>query len=206
MADQKLTDLTAIGTPALEDLLYLVDDPAGTPLSRKMTLAQLKLLLQTPTYVIAAADESVANNTPQDDDELFFTAVANAVYVFKLVLWFNAGASDTPDAQVGINLPSGTISNVQMNQQTGATSNTSSTWSNVSYLFTTGYQQAALGPVGRAVLSTATLANTPMTFEGVIRIGVTGGTVQVQFAQNTTTGGNPLVRRADSFLRYTRVS
>ena len=36
MADSKLTALSEISVPALEDLLYLVDDPAGTPVSNKM--------------------------------------------------------------------------------------------------------------------------------------------------------------------------
>lgn len=35
MADSKLSALSEISVPALEDLLYLVDDPAGTPVSVK---------------------------------------------------------------------------------------------------------------------------------------------------------------------------
>ena len=38
MADQKLTALSAIGSVTAEDLLYIVDDPSGTPVSRKVTL------------------------------------------------------------------------------------------------------------------------------------------------------------------------
>jgi len=41
MADTKLTGLTAITTPTLDDLLYLVDNPGGTPASRKITVANL---------------------------------------------------------------------------------------------------------------------------------------------------------------------
>ena len=37
MADSKLTALTALGTPADADILYVVDDPAGTPVSKKVT-------------------------------------------------------------------------------------------------------------------------------------------------------------------------
>lgn len=37
MADQKLTALSEISVPALEDLFYVVDDPAGTPVSNKIT-------------------------------------------------------------------------------------------------------------------------------------------------------------------------
>ena len=37
MADSKLTALSEISVPALEDLLYVVDDPSGTPVSNKVT-------------------------------------------------------------------------------------------------------------------------------------------------------------------------
>ena len=42
MADSKLADLTAITTPADDDLLYVVHDPAGTPVDRKVTVADLR--------------------------------------------------------------------------------------------------------------------------------------------------------------------
>lgn len=41
MADSKLSALTELTTPANEDLLYIVDDPSGTPLSKKVTVANL---------------------------------------------------------------------------------------------------------------------------------------------------------------------
>jgi hypothetical protein len=41
MADTKLADLTALTTPSGDDLLYVVDDPAGTPLDRKIALNNL---------------------------------------------------------------------------------------------------------------------------------------------------------------------
>lgn len=41
MADTKLTALSEISVPALEDLLYTVDDPSGTPVSNRITAARL---------------------------------------------------------------------------------------------------------------------------------------------------------------------
>jgi hypothetical protein len=41
MADQKLTALSEISVPALEDLGYTVDDPSGTPVSNSVTWARL---------------------------------------------------------------------------------------------------------------------------------------------------------------------
>lgn len=41
MADQKLTELTELTSLTDDDLFYVVDDPAGTPLDRKVTRANL---------------------------------------------------------------------------------------------------------------------------------------------------------------------
>lgn len=41
MADSKLSALTEISVPALEDLLYIVDDPSGTPVSNKVTVQRV---------------------------------------------------------------------------------------------------------------------------------------------------------------------
>lgn len=41
MADTKVSALTALSVPVLDDEMYIVDDPAGTPLSRKIALHRL---------------------------------------------------------------------------------------------------------------------------------------------------------------------
>lgn len=41
MADSKLTALSELSVPAFEDLTYAVDDPSGTPVSNKLTLARV---------------------------------------------------------------------------------------------------------------------------------------------------------------------
>lgn len=46
MADKKITQLDALTTVAADDVLLIVDDPSGTPTSKKVTAANLK------TYVI----------------------------------------------------------------------------------------------------------------------------------------------------------
>src|SRR3990172_5507683 len=45
MADIKITDYTALTTSAGEDLLEIVDDPSGTPTSKKVTLANVLSLV-----------------------------------------------------------------------------------------------------------------------------------------------------------------
>ena len=41
MADQKVSDLSSLTTPASEDLLLVVDNPNGTPASKSITLKNL---------------------------------------------------------------------------------------------------------------------------------------------------------------------
>lgn len=41
MADRKITELTALTAPDQKDLLYVVDDPSGTPVSKKISLHDL---------------------------------------------------------------------------------------------------------------------------------------------------------------------
>ena len=41
MADKKITQLTALTAPANTDLLLIVDDPSGTPVSKKIELGDI---------------------------------------------------------------------------------------------------------------------------------------------------------------------
>jgi hypothetical protein len=41
MADKKVTQLTALTAPANTDLLLIIDDPAGSPISKKITIEDL---------------------------------------------------------------------------------------------------------------------------------------------------------------------
>ena len=62
MADAKLTALTANTAPTGDDLLYLVDAPGGSPLSRKVTVDNFLLAM----FTIAANASAMT-----DDDEFF---------------------------------------------------------------------------------------------------------------------------------------
>lgn len=51
MADTKLTALTALTTPTGADLIYIVDDVAGTPTSKKITLTSFFAGIDTATKI-----------------------------------------------------------------------------------------------------------------------------------------------------------
>jgi hypothetical protein len=60
MADSKVTALAALTSPATTDIIYVVADPGTTPVSKKMTLATLKTLVNTSPVI--TGDVAVATN------------------------------------------------------------------------------------------------------------------------------------------------
>lgn len=60
MANQKLTALTAATSASTDDLLYIVDDPAGTPTSKKITFANVQASI-TALDATQIADGSVSS-------------------------------------------------------------------------------------------------------------------------------------------------
>lgn len=59
MADRKVTELPALTTAAAEDVLYVIDDPSGTPVSKKISL--LNLLGSLPANTTFAAEATFNN-------------------------------------------------------------------------------------------------------------------------------------------------
>lgn len=55
MSDQKISGLTATTTIADTDNLYVLKDPSGTPLDRKITGANLKASVRLPNYITPAS-------------------------------------------------------------------------------------------------------------------------------------------------------
>ncbi len=63
MADSKLTALTEISVPALEDLTYWVDDPSGTPAERKCSMTRAFGLLTFINQFRLTTESGVAVST-----------------------------------------------------------------------------------------------------------------------------------------------
>lgn len=66
MADAKITQLTANTTPSEEDLLPMVDDPAGTPVTKKVTRDDLFKLTASPASDSTASGFKVTLTAGED--------------------------------------------------------------------------------------------------------------------------------------------
>ena len=106
MTDQKLTELTALAAaPIGTDILYVVDDPGGTPLSRSLTMQNLAdgvgdLNITIDGSWTWAATLDMAGNTIDNIDR----AVFDGTPVFDLDVI--GGAGSTHSAEILINLGS----------------------------------------------------------------------------------------------------
>jgi hypothetical protein len=61
MADKKITQLTALTAPANTDLLLIVDDPSGSPVSKKIELGDI--FGETAQTVFQTINISASGNT-----------------------------------------------------------------------------------------------------------------------------------------------
>lgn len=75
MADKKVTQLTSLTTPAAADLLLIIDDPSGTPVSKQITLKNLAGGLPNTSIsgTLTVSSNSTFNGTTA-------TVSANAVF------------------------------------------------------------------------------------------------------------------------------
>lgn len=73
MADQKLSAIAASGAPTTDDLMYLVDDPGGTPVHKRVTLAQLVSLLQAELSFDFVKIGEATQTTPGPNFDIEFT-------------------------------------------------------------------------------------------------------------------------------------
>ena len=64
MADSKISALTSLTTPTTDDLIAIVDDPGGTPITKKCTLANLIGSLLLSTVTIQKLTSSSGTYTP----------------------------------------------------------------------------------------------------------------------------------------------
>ena len=61
MSDKKITQLTALTTVDNSDVLAIVDDPAGSPVTKKVTADVLGEYMSTNTHVVNAIGSAVGD-------------------------------------------------------------------------------------------------------------------------------------------------
>lgn len=113
MVDTKISALTELAaTPDGADLLAIIDDPAGTPVSKKITVTNLLAAGGGLTFarVVKTADETVSNSsTLQNDNSLLFAVSANKTYAFCILMFADILA--TSDFKYGLSLPASATAN-----------------------------------------------------------------------------------------------
>jgi hypothetical protein len=124
---------------------------------------------------VKTVDETVNNSaTMQDDDQLFFAVGANETWTYRFVVQGNSGT--TPDFKFAVTAPGGATCVVAYSDPEGATS------------------VSGLG----CGISTGVIpgngANDLYEITGTVTNGSTAGMVHLQWAQNTATASNTIVR------------
>jgi hypothetical protein len=89
MADKKITQLDALTSVAGPDLFLVVDDPSGTPTSKKVTAANILAYVQDGVVFPSSVEDlddlgDVAAPSPSAGDVLQYNGSA----------WVNASSSD----------------------------------------------------------------------------------------------------------------
>jgi len=81
MADKKISQLTALTTPANDDLLPIVDDPAGSPITKKITWANIKAAIKSYYDSVTATLTNKTLTSPVINTGLSGTAKATGAEV-----------------------------------------------------------------------------------------------------------------------------
>lgn len=98
MADAKITALTAIDTIALADLLPIVDDVAGTPVTKKATVEQLQVAMRIGEAVVRVADYATGGTGTSGDPwtgwDTAITWSANTRYIYRSGYFAHDGSTN----------------------------------------------------------------------------------------------------------------
>lgn len=196
MANIKITELTALTTLDEADLIPIVSDPAGTPITKKITEKDFtnsrKLVSIVPAGNFAlTAGTSAQNALPTTGD--VFTLEGSTSYLLK-GMYFITKSGTTCTTALSFALAGGAsitsmkyialAQNVAKNT-TGATHG--SVW---------------VDQVAATVVNATASTDLYVTFEGIVRMNA-GGTVTPQLTFSATPTSPVMV--ADSFVKFDKI-
>jgi hypothetical protein len=110
MADTKVTDLTELEAPDSADLLYVVDDPGGSPASKKATIENVVAgglgtaqKTRTINYLIGGATTAIASGIVKGDimwdyaaELQAWTLLADQAGTITIDVWSANGTANFP--------------------------------------------------------------------------------------------------------------
>lgn len=181
--DQKVTALTELTTPDRDDLLPIVDDPAGTPVTKKIKLKNLPI----PVLAYKSADQTLIGTSFVDVSGVGLAVEANTVYLFEFFLICDADATTT-----GID--------VSCN---GPASPTAITYEVVYWTSATARTERCFTAYDGNTASTASNGTAAKIFyvRGILRNGANAGTL-IARAKREAVGTGPNVRAGSYGLLY----
>ncbi len=147
-----------------------------------------------PRFAYKTANESVTSSTAfQNDDHLLFTVEASSIYIARFRIYY-ANGDAASDSKYTLSVPASTTFNASM-QGAGVASTdpAAATSMNVTYINSGGTLVAG-------VMSAAST----LLIEAFITVSATPGTVNFQWAQNSSSG-TALTLAAGSFLEVRKV-
>jgi hypothetical protein len=99
MADKKVSQLDSLTTTAAPDLLMIVDDPTGTPVSKKMTVKSF--FGAVPSNTVFSANVTVRGNRAQFASNVNITKTLTANTV-KITFGTTPGSNNATSVGMGV--------------------------------------------------------------------------------------------------------
>lgn len=196
MADVKITDYTELTTPVEADVMEIVDDVAGTPTSKKVTVGNL--LMVNENFSIVGSDFSLTAGTgvqsafPTTGD--LFTLAASTTYEFEGIYYITKSGTTCTTALAFLLAGGATITsiNYQVLAQNAAVNTTGATLAG-----------AWVNQVASTVVNATATGEVVIKFKGIIRMNVAGTvTPQINFSAAPTTP----VMKTNSYIKFTKIA
>jgi hypothetical protein len=140
------------------------------------------------------ADESIGNDTLQNDDHLVGTVAASSTHLGELRLFYNLSAGTAADLKFRLTFPSSDFAWGQLRIPASVSSGAGTTVDYGGEIVSAGTNSATI-TVGGGTGVLCVIASFTLF------VGASGGTLQLQWAQGTNTGGvNTVLRKGSSLF------